>query len=169
MGKVLNFLFGRRNGRSGGTEKQREIITDEFLNRVAEEGALAEACNRLAANPRGDLEPLPQMSTWALICEEIVDTEYDKEYYERVICELHRRDFTDDQIKRMRVFAWKTAGWLNFEKMVWDWCSLDEKDILKAIEWQEEEGEITSEQRKEFEEFLHKHGNSTTSGDSGLR
>jgi hypothetical protein len=57
----------------------------------------------------------------------------------------------------MRVFAWQTAGWFNFEKMVWDWCSLDEKDILKAIEWQEKEGEITSAERKEFEAYLHKY------------
>lgn len=155
MGKLLSFLFGRRNSQSGGTKKARQFITEEFMKRVAEEGALAEACNRLTANPRNDLEPLPHMSTWALICEEIVDTEYEKEHYERVICELQRRNFTNDQIREMRVFAWQTAGWLNFEKMVWDWCSLDEKDILKAIEWQEKEGEITSEQRKEFEDYLH--------------
>ena len=28
------------------------------------------------------------------------------------------------------------SGWLNFEKMVWDWCSLDESDILRAIDLQ---------------------------------
>jgi hypothetical protein len=42
----------------------------------------------------------------------------------------------------MRVFAWGTAGWFNFEKMVWDWCGLDEQDLRTAIQWQVDGGEI---------------------------
>ena len=82
------------------------------------------------------------MSTWALVCEEVVDTEYAQEHYEGVVAELLRRGISLPELEEMRVFAWETAGWFNFEKMVWDWCSLDEQDIQKAIQWQLDEGEI---------------------------
>jgi len=36
----------------------------------------------------------------------------------------------------MREFAWVTAGWLNYAKMVWDWANLDDTDIKRAINWQ---------------------------------
>jgi len=86
------------------------------------------------------------MSTWALVCEEVVDTEYRPEHYERVVAELFRRGITPDLLEQMRVFAWETAGWLNFEKMLWDWCSLDDGDIQRAIDWQLKEGEIDAEE-----------------------
>jgi hypothetical protein len=82
------------------------------------------------------------MSTWALVCEEVVDTEYSPDHYERIAAELLRRHISITELEEMRVFAWETAGWFNFDKMVWDWCSLDEEDIQKAIKWQAEEGEI---------------------------
>lgn len=120
----------------------RAVITPEFLRHVRHEGQLARAAARL----RGAYEPLAKMSTWGLVCEEIVDTEYEPPHYERVVAELFRRGITPAELEEMRVFAWETAGWLNFEKMAWDWCSLDERDIQYAIEWQHREGEITVEE-----------------------
>ena len=115
----------------------RSFITDAFLQRIRHSGSLAEAAQRLGAVPTA-YEPLPKMSTWALVCEEVVDTEYSTDHYERVVAELLRRHISISELEEMRVFAWETAGWFNFEKMVWDWCSLDEEDIQKAIEWQVE-------------------------------
>lgn len=94
------------------------------------------------------------MSTWSLICEEIVDTTYEQRYYDRVVCELHRRNLTDDQIKEMRIFAWRTAGWLNFEKNLLDWNGLGEKDILMAIDWQAKDGLISQTERESLINYL---------------
>lgn len=96
------------------------------------------------------------MSTWALICEEVVDTEFQPEHYERVVAELFRRRISPDQLEQMRVFAWETAGWLNFEKMLLDWCGLDERDIQWAIDRQFEEGEIDAENHKNRLAYLQK-------------
>jgi len=86
-----------------------------------------------------------KISTWSLICKEILDTQPTpgllKQYYE----ELLRRGFTDQTIQEMRHFAWLTVGWLNFEKALWEWGHLDESDIRCAIEWQEKDGLIDSE------------------------
>jgi hypothetical protein len=53
----------------------------------------------------------------------------------------------------MRRFAWLTAGWLNYEKMLWDWCSLDGKDVYRAIEWQYSDGWISKADRDRKREF----------------
>jgi predicted metal-dependent HD superfamily phosphohydrolase len=134
--------------------KKRAFVTADFLERIADEGPLAKACARLAETQRPDLEPLPDMSTWSLICEEIVDTEYEQEHYERVVAELHRRGLSDAEIREMRLFAWRTAGWLNFEKMMWDWCGLEEDDIKRAIYLLRSEGEITTEEQGDMRAFL---------------
>lgn len=107
---------------------------------------MATAADRLASSGTHH-EPLPDMSTWSLVCEEIVDTRYDQAYYERVVAELVRRGISRVELDEMRVFAWETAGWLNYEKMLWDWCSLDEEDIRRAIDWQFRNGEITEVER----------------------
>jgi hypothetical protein len=120
------------------------FITDSFLTRIRSHGALALAVSRL--RPVETYEPLSKMSTWALVCEEMVDTEHSAEHYERVLAELLRRNLGAAEIEEMRIFAWRTAGWLNFEKMVWDWCSLDETDILRAIDWQLEDGIVSVEE-----------------------
>jgi hypothetical protein len=57
----------------------------------------------------------------------------------------------------MRKFAWQTVGWFNFPMMVWDWVSLDESDIFKAIEWLYDYKQIDQEQRIEFENFVKLH------------
>ena len=81
-----------------------------------------------------------KLSTWSLVCEEVLDTEPDPGLLKQYDGELLRRGFKDEEIQDMRHFAWLTAGWLNFEKMLWDWCSLDETDIAMAVEWQRKDG-----------------------------
>ncbi|QEH35589.1 hypothetical protein OJF2_41420 [Aquisphaera giovannonii] len=92
-----------------------------------------------------------KFSTWALVCEEVLDTEHSDDWYDDIIAELRRRGFGLDQIDAMRKLAWGTAGWLNFDKMLWEWCSLDEKDIRLALDWQLREGVIT---RQRYEQCL---------------
>ena len=98
-----------------------------------------------------------QLSNWALICEEMVDTTRSDDYYEQVVAELRRRGLADLEIDEMRDFAWRTAGWLNFEKMLWDWCTLDEADIQLAIELQHQAGEISAEERASMEALMAKY------------
>ncbi len=61
--------------------------------------------------------------------------------------ELNRRGISDKEYHELRRFAWLTAGWLNYEKMLWDWCSLDVTDIYRAIEWQYSDGWISKNER----------------------
>jgi hypothetical protein len=87
------------------------------------------------------------LSTWEIVCQEVLDTVHPLIYHERAREELRRRGITDAEFLEMRRFAWLTAGWLNFEKMLWDWCSLDEEDIYRALEWQYSEGWISQAER----------------------
>ena len=92
-------------------------------------------------------------STWSIICEEVLDTQFARVYFERAREELHRRGIGDAEITEMRRFAWLTAGWLNFERGLWDWCSLDVRDIYRAIEWQYSDGYISADERDRRTEF----------------
>ena len=89
-----------------------------------------------------------KMSTWAIVCEEVLDTQFPHVYFERAREELHRRGITDEELAEMRSFAWLTGGWLNFDRMLWDWCNLDEQDIFRAIEGQYSDGWISEEERE---------------------
>lgn len=92
-----------------------------------------------------DRKETPQwtkFSNWSLICEEVLDTEPDPGLLKQFHAELLRRGFSEADIQEMRHFAWLTAGWLNFEKALWDWVSLDEADIRLAIDWQRKDGLI---------------------------
>jgi hypothetical protein len=100
---------------------------------------------------------LSKMSNWTLVCEEILDTEFSPVHYQKCYDELLKRGKTADEIREMREFAWMTAGWLNYAKMVWDWVNLDETDIRRAIDWQFEEHAITAEQRDSMMLFLERH------------
>ncbi len=64
-----------------------------------------------------------KMSTWGIVCEEVLDTTHPRVYYEIARMELNRRGISDEEYQELRRFAWLTAGWLNYEKMLWDWCS----------------------------------------------
>lgn len=92
-------------------------------------------------------------STWTIICEEVLDTQFTRVYFERAREELHRRGIGDAEITEMRRFAWLTAGWLNFERCLWDWCNLDERDIYRAIEWQYSDGYISADERDRRMEY----------------
>jgi hypothetical protein len=100
---------------------------------------------------------LSKMSNWTLVCEEILDTEFPPVYYQKCYDELLKRGKTADEIKEMREFAWMTAGWLNYAKMLWDWINLDETDIEQAVNWQFKGRAITVEQRDSMMLFLEKH------------
>lgn len=133
----------------------RQYITRAFVKRIGASGALAEAAERLAAIE--SYEPLSRFTTWELVCEEIVDTEYSPAYYEQVLAELYRRGLTAEEVAAMRLFAWETAGWLNFEMMLWDWCSLNEADIERAINWQLKDGEITAERAEAMRGYVRRY------------
>ena len=105
----------------------------------------------------GNRGSFSKLSNWEIICEEIVDTEYSPVYYQRCYDELRKRGKSEQEIFEMRSFAWQTAGWLNFPMMAWDWVSLDELDILRAIEKLYDHKQINQEQRIEFQNFLKQH------------
>jgi len=134
-------------------KRQRTFITEDFLHRIGDDGSLAHAADRLHYKKRAEIERLPGMTTWSLICEEIVDTEYNEEYYERVINELYCRGLTNAEIREMRIFGWRTAGWLNFEMMVWDWVSLDETDIQRSIVWLRRRREISRTDARAMKDY----------------
>src|SRR5262249_8310773 len=94
-----------------------------------------------------------KMTTWEIVCEEMVDTQHPRIYFERAREELRRRGISDAEFVEMRRFAWLTAGWLNFEMMLWDWCGLDEQDIYRAIDWQFRDGWISADQRNRRREY----------------
>src|SRR5689334_14598767 len=118
------------------------VITPEFVDRIIRSGPLTEARRRTqdgSACPRNKAQ-WDKFSSWSLICEEILDTEHAPDWYDDIVAELGRRGFSVEQIDTMRRFAWETVGWLNYDKMLWEWCSLDEKDIRMALDWQLGEG-----------------------------
>ncbi len=132
------------------------VITPEFIDRIIGKGDLTQAWQRLQqgqANPRNQAM-WDRFSSWSLICEEIVDTEYPAEWHDDILAELIRRGFSFDQINEMRRFAWRTAGWLNYDKMVWDWVGLNEDDIKRALDWQLREERITCDEHGDGLYFL---------------
>ena len=127
------------------------VVSPDFIQRIIRSGGLTEAQTRArkgTARPKNTAH-WNKFTSWALICEEILDTEHNSDWYDDILAELTRRGFSHDQINRMRVFAWQTAGWLNFDKMLWDWCALDESDIRTALDWQLKDGIISSAQYAE--------------------
>jgi hypothetical protein len=111
------------------------VITPEFVEHIIGSGSLTEAASRLKAGTAHPIN-LPEWGTWSLICEEILDTDDDDHWYDSIVAELVRRGFDYDQIDAMRRFAWKTAGWLNFDKALWEWGHLDEKAMRTALDSQ---------------------------------
>ncbi len=91
------------------------------------------------------------------MCEEVLDTQFPRVYFELAYREMRLRGISNREIKKMRRFAWLTAGWLNYVKMVWDWASADEQDILRAIDWQYSEGWITAKERKQRLRYLNQY------------
>jgi hypothetical protein len=125
----------------------RAVISSLFSSDPHASGGLGKAAMRLALTGR-KYPRRESLSTWSLVCEEILDTVLRDEDYEASVCELYARGITPAELREMRAFAWATAGWLNYDKMLWDWCHLDEKDILLALDWQLKDGVIS---RAEYE------------------
>jgi hypothetical protein len=98
-----------------------------------------------------------KMSNWAIVCEEVLDTQFPRAYHLRAFEELRTRGISDAEIEELRRFAWLTAGWMNFEKMLWDWCGLDEQDVRRAIEWQFRDGWIDQAERQRRLEFVRRY------------
>lgn len=96
-------------------------------------------------------------STWSIVCEEVLDTQFSHAYFQSAHAELNRRGISDAEIQEMRRIAWLTAGWLNYECLLWDWVSLDENDIHRAIEKQFAEGFITEAERDRWTEFVRRY------------
>jgi hypothetical protein len=93
-------------------------------------------------------------SIWDLFCEEVVDTEHTHIFYQKLIEEIKSRGMSDIEIYQTRKFVWLTAGWMNFEKKVWDWVSITEEDIVRAIEWQNEDKLIDLDQKAKMLEYI---------------
>ncbi len=98
-----------------------------------------------------------KLSTWTVVCEEVLDTQFPNVYFERGHEELRQRGLSNDDIAEVRYFAWLTAGWLNYERMLWDWVNLDESDIVRAIEWQYRDGWISAEERDRRLAYVHQY------------
>lgn len=95
-----------------------------------------------------------KISTWALLCEEVLDTVPPKGLLKQYYDELILRGYKNSEIQEMRHFVWLTLGWLNYEKMVWEWCILDKADIRKAILLQYEEKLISKNEMENFINYL---------------
>jgi len=120
------------------------VLTPEFIRELPRWGPLAEALERArlgTAQPR-DPANSSARSTWSLICEEILDTTHEDWWLDDIVAELGRRGFSHDQIHCLRTLAWATAGWLNWELMLWEWTILNEDDIRWALRLQFEQGLI---------------------------
>lgn len=125
-------------------------ITRRFINGVIRDGRLTEARKRYEAGAAKPIEwKFDSPSCWSLICEEVIDTDHDPEQYDAVYAELIRRGFSPDEIDEMRRFAWRTAGWMNYDLMLWDWENLDEEDIRIALGLQLEKRKIKKAQYEE--------------------
>jgi hypothetical protein len=110
-------------------------VTCWFIRGIIRNGRLTEARKRFeAGTARPNNWTFESASCWSVVCEEVIDTDHDPEGYDAVYAELIRRGFSADEIDEMRKLAWRTAGWLNYDMMVWDWCSMDESDMRRALE-----------------------------------
>lgn len=113
------------------------FITESFLQKIARDGRILDGLaflDRLGPERRAALPSLPKSSSWECILEEVVDTDHEPEYYARFANELLKRGYSRDDIREMRLVAWETAGWFNFEMMAWDWCGLSESDMQLGLE-----------------------------------
>lgn len=109
-------------------------VTRFFIRGIIRNGRLTEARQRFES---GTAKPtdwaLDKQSCWSLVCEEVLDTDHDPEGYDAVYAELRGRGFSADEIDSMRCLAWRTAGWLNYDMMLWEWVHLDESDMREGL------------------------------------
>jgi hypothetical protein len=101
--------------------------------------------------------PFSKFSNWTLICEEVLDTEHSPAHYIGCYDELVFRGKSEAEIQKMREIAWLTAGWLNFGKCLWEWVNLNKDDMVRAIEWQHRENQISDIESEELLAFVNLH------------
>ena len=110
------------------------LVNRFFIRKIIRKGRLTEARQRFDF---GSAKPsswnVNNQSCWSLICEEVLDTDLDSGHYDAIYAELRRREFSATEIDQMRILAWQSAGWLNYNLMLWEWCHLDESDMREAL------------------------------------
>jgi hypothetical protein len=150
---------------------KRENVSKTRLSGAQDFGNWKKVCEGILAKPyppqgsdfsdeeikAGNRGAFSKLSNWEIVCEEMVDTEYSPIWYQRCYDELRRRGKSEQEIFEMRRFAWQTVGWFNFPMMLWDWVSLDESDILRAIKLLYDYKQISQEEQVEFENFVKLH------------
>jgi hypothetical protein len=153
--------------------KENETVSESELADFQEFSVWKNVCDELLAKPfppqssssdfsaedieRGKRISFAKLSNWEIICEEIVDTEYPHVHYQKGYEELRNRGKSEQEIFEMRKLAWYTVGWLNYPMAMWEWVSLDESDIRRAIKWLYDKKQINEEQRTEYEDFEQLH------------
>lgn len=121
------------------------FITKHFLEKMVTDGRILDGLrvlDSLGAADRSALPSLPEISSWECILEEVIDTDHDPEYYVKFVNALLERGYTRNDIDEMRLIAWETAGWFNFEMMAWDWCHLSESDMILGLKNRLKDGDI---------------------------
>jgi hypothetical protein len=150
---------------------QAERVSESNLADFQEFGVWQGVCEQILAKPfppQGSDFPseslerdrhltFEKLSNWEIVCQEILDTEYSHVYYQKCYETLLSRGKSEQEIFGMRRLAWLTAGWFNFPMMLWDWVSLDESDIYRAIHMLYDRKQISREQKIEFENFVKLH------------
>lgn len=124
-----------------------QFITNSFLKRIAKGGRTIDGLRALESMSKEDRDAvpsIPKISSWECVLEEVVDTDHEPEYYARFAKALLERGYTRADIDEMRLIAWETAGWFNFEMMAWDWCHLSESDMILGLDNRLESGNITN-------------------------
>lgn len=114
------------------------------VDHILAQGRLTEARERYRLG-RADPDKKAKYShrpTWQLVCEEVLDTDFDPPVFDAIYDELRGRGYDDSAIDDLRRLAWETAGWMNFDLMLWEWVQLDESDMRAALDLQRERGLI---------------------------
>ena len=113
------------------------FITKTLLKKIAGDGRILDGLrvlDHLSPEDQAALPSLPKLTSWECVLEEVLDTDHDPEYYARFAKELLERGYTRYDIQEMRMVAWETAGWFNFEMMAWEWCILSESDMHLGLD-----------------------------------
>ena len=138
------------------------IITPAFLKKIETSGRILDGLaelDQMTSEQRVALPRLPKLSSWECVLEEVIDTDHEPVYYARFGNELLNRGYTRTDIQAMRMVAWATAGWFNFEMMAWDWCGLSEEDMLTGLEHRRDSGDISDRQYSEFKASIDRYKN----------
>ena len=138
------------------------FITKSFLKKISKDGRILDGLrvlDSLSVDEIAALPSLPKLTSWECILEEVIDTDHDPEYYARFANELLKRGYSRDDISSMRLIAWETAGWFNFEMMAWDWCHLSESDMVLGLKNRLKTGNIDRNRYKELKAKIKRYRN----------